>query len=67
MKSISKEIRETKDYFINGYIITLVKLDDDIREKQCACACYMGKKGWALQQIIKMKRTIFPIQFKRTR
>lgn len=63
MKSASKEIRETKDMVVNGYVITLVKLEENMRP----LPSYMGLKGWALQSMCKMKRTIYPIQIKRTK
>jgi hypothetical protein len=59
-----KEKRETKVLLINGYVTTLVKLDERYRPE----ACYMGMRGWALQEIIKMKRENKPIpKMRRTR
>ena len=46
MKKLTSKIKESKDLFINGYTITIVKYeDDDLRP----VPCYMGWKGWALQ------------------
>ena len=48
--------RETQDLFINGYIYTLIKgRKDQMKSEHTPCFC--GKKGWALKEIIKMKRT----------
>jgi len=55
------EVR-TKDLFINGYIVTLIRRDDPLKP----IPSYRGMKGWALQEMYKMKRTIYPIQYKRT-
>lgn len=48
--------RQTMDLFINGYIYTLIKgrKDQNGRMKE---PCFLGKKGWALLEIYKLKRT----------
>ena len=55
-KNINEKERETMDLFINGYIFTLIKGRKDqigVIKKPC----FMGKYGWALKEIIKLKRT----------
>ena len=54
----SKEKRETQTLLKNGYVITLVKMEENSHRP---IPCYMGMWGWALQYVIKMERTIKPI------
>jgi hypothetical protein len=44
------------DLFINGYIFTLVKGRKDQTGK-IQEPCFLGKYGWALESVIKLKRT----------
>ena len=48
--------RKTMDLFINGYIFTLVKGRKDQTGK-IQEPCFLGKYGWALESVIKSKRT----------
>jgi len=62
--SSKKEKRETKDLLVNGYVITLVKMNERNRPE----ACFMSMRGWALQTIFKMNRTFKPFpKIRRTR
>jgi len=54
----SKEKRETKSLLKNGYVITLVKMEENSHRP---IPCYMGMWGWALLSVIKMQRTIKPV------
>lgn len=63
--SSKKEIRETKDVLINGYVITLVRMEENVHRP---IPCFMGMWGWALKTEIKMKRIYKPCtKMKRTR
>jgi len=48
--------RETQDLFINGYIYTLIKGRKD-QMGNVSPPSFLGKKGWALLSIYKLKRT----------
>lgn len=49
--------RETQCLLKNGYVITLVKMEENVHRP---IPCYMGMWGWALQSMIKMQRRYKP-------
>ena len=55
---MSTDTRETIDIIKNGHIYTLVKLKkEELHFRNCRPPKYMGKEGFALQSVIKLKRT----------
>lgn len=47
----------TKILCINGYIFTLVRIDEVKRPSRDERPCFMGIQNYALQSIIKLKRS----------